>query len=366
MKTTRVNNLVAIVFVVLIGFIGCGEGSITVKPLPDGTGGESPDAGTDGEGGTGGAGGSGGSASSNACAPACDGECAPLPPPGFSHPFLFAQGSQPIACPDSANLTETTRFAELVIPPAQCAECTCAPSTGECTQPTTITAHAADCNHTEGAIATPTNPPASWNGACAADNALAGGITCAGKACVQSITVGPMGKAKEACSAHASSTVGEFIPSPSWKTYATACQGMAHGTCDAALCVPGRTAEFQLCVEREGIHDCPSDGYTKQFVVYDGFKDDRACEPCSCGAPEGSFCQAWLTVFANGACTSPVVAGNVWSGGNTCLDVTPPGAAVGSKLALEPTYNAGTCKPSGGTLSGEVALTSSHTVCCVA
>lgn len=313
----------------------------------------------------GGAGGAGGSASNNACLPSCDGTCAPLPPPGFSHPFLFAQSSQPVACPDSANLSETRRFAELHIPPMECGSCACAPSTGECTQPKTITAHAADCNHTEGAIASPTNPPASWNGACTSDNALAAGITCAGKACVQSITVGPMGIAHEECGV---SWVhkAEDTRSPWWRTYATACQGLARGTCDAALCVPGQTDGFQLCVERDGIHDCPSEGYTKQFVVYDGFKDERTCEACSCGAPEGSFCQAWLTVHANGACSSPVVAGNVWSGGNTCLDVTPPSAAVGSKQALEPKYQAGSCKPSGGTVSGEVALNGSHTVCCLA
>ena len=112
---------------------------------------------------------------------------------------------------------------------------------------------------------------------------------------------------------------------------------------------------------------CPRDLSTApHFVVYDGFKDDRACEPCSCGAPEGSFCQAWMTAYADGACSSPIVAGNVWSGGSTCHDVTPPGAAVGSKLAIAAQYNAGACKPSGGTMSGEVATTGSHTVCCLA
>jgi len=352
--------LVSVSFGVLT--MSCGTGWTDINQP-----GNRSDAGAD-AGDAGGAGGSGGSTTSNLCNPTCDGECAPLPPPGFSYPFLFAQGSQPISCPDSAKLSETMRFAVIVVPPMECTPCTCAPSTGECTQPKTITAHAADCEHTDGAIATPTNPPASWNGACAADNALAAGVTCAGKACVQSMTVGPMGIANEGCQASVQAPPILSGPgsSPSWKTYATACQGMAYGTCDAALCVPGRTEGFQLCVEQAGIHDCPSEGYTKQFVVYDSFKDDRACEACSCGAPEGSFCQAWLTVHANGSCASPVVAGNVWSGGNTCLDVTPPGAAVGSKLALEPQYHAGTCKPSGGTMSGDVALTGSRTVCCLA
>lgn len=361
MQTIRL-KLLGSLFVVLLGFAGCGEGAITYMPISDG----SADAGADGDkGGSGGAGGTGGG-TSNLCTPACDGECAPLPPPGFSHPFLFAIGSQPVACPDTANLNTTTRFADIDVPPAVCAACACAPSTGDCSEPTTITAHAADCDHAEGSIATPTNPPASWNGACAADNALPSGITCAGKSCVQSITVGPMGIANETCNAYSPGLLDDSIPSPSWKTYATECQGIAAGVCDAALCVPGRTEGFDVCIEQAGIHDCPAEGYTKQFVVYDGFKDDRACEPCSCGAPEGSFCQAWMTAYADGACSSPIVAGNVWSGGSTCLDVTPPGAAVGSKLAIAAQYNAGACKPSGGTLSGEVATTGSHTVCCLA
>jgi len=46
-----------------------------------------------------------------------------------------------------------------------------------------------------------------------------------------------------------------------------------------------------------------------------------------------------------------------------CVDI-PAGAALGSKTASAPAYQAGTCQPSGGGPSGDVDYVGPSTFCC--
>ncbi|MDC3952538.1 hypothetical protein KEG38_01720 [Polyangium jinanense] len=344
---------------------------ITVVPL-DGGGGEGgspPDAGTDG----GDGGDAGPSSSTGPCDFPCDGdaECVPFHPGKSFGPVLVwigpNDGSAP-DCPDNAPVEQFVWFADLVIPPKQCGPCSCGPSDGTCSLPETITAHAAPCTPPEGTAATPHDPPAAWDGTCAADNAIAAGLSCGpGTPCVQSVTVGPLGKEDIGCAViDKTGATTTAPPKPSWSRMARVCEGSAFGTCESdEHCVPKPPADFRQCVYLTGEHACPAEGYVEASVVYESYKDERTCTACTCGAPEGSFCSSDVSIFADAACTTSPLIASAWSDGPRCHDVVPKGRALGAKTASLPVYHAGSCAAAGGNVVGEVALAGPHTLCCL-
>ncbi|MRG98286.1 hypothetical protein [Polyangium spumosum] len=342
---------------------------VIVRPIDDGEGGGAPDAGADAD-----------SGDEDADVPSiipgddcnfeCLGDCAPFRPAGFTFPFLAwigpNDGTAP-ACPDAAPVEQYTWYADLVIPPKPCGPCSCRPSTGACTLPSTITAHAAPCTPPEGTIATPTNPPAGWDGACTAEGAIPADLSCGpGVPCVQSVTFGPLGVEDETCMAvDASNSTTVPPPVPSFSQLARICEGSAFGACESdEHCIPAEQDGFRHCVERLGIHACPAEDYIDRVIVYEAFEDHRTCSPCTCGAPEGSSCSAWITLYEDAACSADTFKASASSTKPTCLDINPEGQGIAAKAATAPTYHAGVCEASGGELSGDVALVGPRTLCC--
>ncbi|MDI1484355.1 hypothetical protein [Polyangium sp. y55x31] len=294
----------------------------------------------------------------------------PLRPGDFSFPLLAWIGPNETAappCPDAAPVEQFIWHGDPIVPPSACGECTCGPSVGFCSLPSSIVAQDAPCTSAEGATTTPTDPPESWDGTCAPDNAIPADACGTNKPCIQSVTIGPLAITDEACTALGSSTAP--LEAASWGLFARLCEGITstgYGGCSPAeLCVPRREEGFRQCVQRPGIHDCPAEGYAERFVLYEDFNDNRACSACTCDAPEGSECASTVSLHADASCTSPIASADVSSAGPTCLDLTTPGQAIGAKSATAPVYHSGTCQAHGGELLGAVELLGARTLCCL-
>ena len=365
---TIISTVIHLVFAVSVASViaACEMGESIAVPYSigtDGTGGDDsadagPDAANDGPTSSGG---------DSGCDFLCPGDCVPSRPAGFSSPRLVWFGADESAappCPSDAAEQETIVHADPSVPAASCSECSCAPSTGSCELPTTITAHSALCNDLDGSLAIDTDPPLSWTGECSADNAIPAGVTCFGLPCVESVTFGALTITDESCSSSGTSTTP--LPPPFWQLSAKICEGSAFGQCDTnQQCAPAQTEGFSQCVEQTGDVACPSEGYTERHVYFDGLLDTRQCSPCGCGFPEGSFCTAEVSLFADSACTGPILSANAWSGWPTCHDMGPPVASIGAKSASEPVYTAGICQAVGGEFSGQVTPTGPRTLCCL-
>jgi hypothetical protein len=344
--------------------VGCSDGITTIiwpadagpdASADDGGTGEQSDAGAD----------SGEEDAGPSCGMTCAGECVPWKPlEGDALPVLLYlgpdEGSAP-PCPAAAPAEQLTGHADLIVPEGKCPSCTCGPSTGACGLPTSITAHAAPCN--QGGIATPSDPPAAWDGTCAADNAIPAGLTCGPKGvpCVQSVTVGAMSVIDESCMPQAPTT-GPEIPSPTWATFGRAC---GFDPCDAGhLCVRSAPEGFRQCVAWPGDHACPDQAYPDRVVLYETFTGERACTECQCGAPEGGYCTSMISLFADDACGVPLPTVGAWSVDSKCVEIAPYGAALGAKSATPPIFHAGTCQATGGELAGSIEPSGPTTFCC--
>jgi hypothetical protein len=252
--------------------------------------------------------------------------------------------------------------ADLTADPAECDVCSCAESTGKCTDlPSSIDVHAAMCGQTGSSLSF--DGPTNWTGSCTSVNAIVGGQTCpAGSStlCAQSVTVAPLGApVDESCM--------PFIePLPDlpvlklhrsdvqWKTAAV---GYGVPDCNAnESCMPSidLPSGFRSCIYQRGEHECPASWSGDRRVVYEvsadkpGYIDARDCSPCSCGAPIGSGCTAHFRAFEDGACSKLISDDPIASFfGAQCTNVAP-GIAIGSKEVSPLMYLAGTCEPLGG------------------
>jgi hypothetical protein len=305
----------------------------------------------------------------------CGEPCAPVPD-GWSSmqavwigPVEKAPSYTPPELGGQFVLPVFTGRADLDAAPAECDVCSCAESTGKCTDlPSSIDVHAAMCGQPGTSLSF--DGPANWTGSCTNVNAIVGGQTCpAGSStlCAQSVAVAPLGApVDESCM--------PFIePLPDlpvlklhrsdvqWKTAAV---GYDVPDCNAnESCMPSINdlpSGFRSCIYQRGEHECPASWSGDRRVVYEvyadkpGFIDARNCSPCSCGAPIGSVCTAQFRVFEDAACTKLVLADPITSFDGQCTNVLPAGKAIGSKEITSLAYFPGTCEPLGGEPIGEV------------
>jgi hypothetical protein len=300
--------------------------------------------------------------------PICPGACVPSPP-GWSSPVLVWQGpasEMPAACPDEAPFVDLRAYAGLVMTPASCGACSCAPSDGGCALPSEVTAVAAPCGTTAATV--PFDPPPAWDGGCTAPAPIDAGAQCNGGPCVQSLTAGALAVTGESC---APSTAMPASPTPplSWTTGVLACAGTVDlGACgdSTTVCVSPTALPppYTLCVYQSGDQTCP-DAYPQKQSASTGADDTRACSACACGAPSGSLCTAELNVFTDGACSSSsLLSVPISSLAAPCFDITPPGPALGSMSVDKVAYDPGTCAFSGGQPTGTEAPTGPVTLCC--
>ncbi len=146
------------------------------------------------------------------------------------------------------------------------------------------------------------------------------------------------------------------IPEPTWGVHSLAC-GLANpqatGCADSEVCMPALQDPFSaVCIYRGGDLACPP-GYPERRLRFESFTDERACEPCTCGAPEIT-CNAQVDLTSDAACSfllTSVTAG-------MCSDAVMP---QGAKAKLDPQ---GQCTPSESSLTGQVTTSGVVTICC--
>ncbi|UQA55547.1 hypothetical protein [Polyangium aurulentum] len=301
--------------------------------------------------------------------PPCEGTCVPIRPTdyafSFPHQVWFGPASDPAACPPDVK-SQFVRYKGLIVPPAECPACSCGPSTGSCAPPSSFVAHAALCNAPPGAVETPFPPPDAWDGTCTAENAVPADLDCGGVPCIQSITVGPLGKTDDGCEATGTATTP--LPEPTWESIAVACEGVMPqgwgGCAQDEMCVPKADPGFGQCVFIDGDFSCPTEGYTQRFLYYRDFESDRKCTDCTCGAVEGSACTATATIYKDEACGAFLTGTSINADDEACLEMNP-GQALGSKQVTDFAYLPGVCMASGGELEGTAKEVDPVTFCCV-
>jgi hypothetical protein len=304
----------------------------------------------------------------------CDGQCVPGLPENWRGPALLWVGDEAAAphCSEVAGapLEVYTGYGDLDAP-TTCGACACDAPIGSCALPATLTAAAASCaGDGPGVAHTSFDPPASWGGTCTASNAIPTGKLCGGVPCVQSVTIAPLTLTQGGCLPIEPANVQA---PPVWKTFARACSPMTStagcGT-EGGACAPrAPSSKFRICTHDRGKPSelpCPA-AYPDRSIFYKDFVDGRTCEPCTCGAPEGSTCTASIGLFSDGACGAPLVVPifSIDATGPACFDINPTGPALGSKSASEPTFTHGTCKASGGKPTGEASGDVATVFCCI-
>ena len=278
------------------------------------------------------------------------GLCAPGLTEDWRGPVILWTGPEADAppCPPGAGFEVYSGHADPDGPP--CGICKCAPATGSCALPATLTAAAASCAGDGSGVAhTSFDPPASWDGTCTDANAIPAGKLCGGAPCVQSVTIAPLTLTQGGCLPIHEPPQG---PPPTWKTFARACSNASFPSAcgsNASVCAPPAPGpDFKICVHYRGKPSkitCPSE-YPDKHVFYPS--PDPLCSPCACEEPTGSTCSGSISLFQNGTCGAPPVASaSIDAKGPTCVNV-PPGSALGSAEASAPSYSAGSCAPSGG------------------
>jgi hypothetical protein len=288
----------------------------------------------------------------------CPGQCVPLPPFQWSFPLLLWAGSAALAPDCPTGLAEYEGHAD----PneiSECPSCSCEPPIGECELPSGLVASPQPCEVDESLRIV-----RDFSGldpdpmSCNTDNGFAAGL-------MQSVTIVPPTMIERGCEPVTT------LPSPkagtaSWKTFARACSDGYSPCLDAgAVCVS--TAEpppgFARCIYQPGEHDCPA-RYSNRRVFYDDVSDAGPCATCSCGAPEGSGCRTFVTVYVDAACSDGLLGRDMYLHAPPSCCNNPLSEALVGKTATALTYEPGSCEPSGGEPLGSVELLGPTTFCC--
>jgi hypothetical protein len=295
-----------------------------------------------------------------AASPDCTGPCAPLAPEGWTRdPVLLWTGAESDAppCPASAPELFFRGYADLVAS-GTCDVCTC--SDPACVLPTGLTASSSICPGTApGSVKTDINAPLAWDGAC-----MSSGTVPFSEARSMQIAAPTVA----ACTPGTVPVSAKLQP-PTWSKYALTCQGVPRGLCEdpGSICAPALDAGFRLCVERTGLYAQPEtdacpESYPERHVLYDGFEDQRSCTPCACDAPTGSDCSALVSTYSDASCSVPIGSLALSQDPGCLANVSGKGLASmsASWIANEP----GSCKPTGGTLVGEIIPMQPLLFCC--
>lgn len=272
----------------------------------------------------------------------CEGACGTGGNPANQGIWLWSglPGTTPPACPAMSE----PRLGYLDTPPTvvDCPMCTCGPSMGTCSEPSTIIANAGVCPGT--GTGSPFAAPTRWDGTCTAMDPVAS---------AGSVSVTSSAPDSQGCVP----SYGDPLQTSGGKTRALACLPTRPpmGTCTGAnaVCTYAKVDGFNVCIYGDSHSPCPI-GWTSRRTYY----DDLAECTCSCASPAGESCSSTVEAFSDDACMTSLGAVLVSSDTpETCVNV-PAGSPLGSKSATPPVYTAGTCAPS---------LTKSvpETLCCL-
>lgn len=267
---------------------------------------------------------------------------------------LFTEGDAP--CPEGT--TEGfTAHAELIPPaPHTCTECSCSPAA--CTPPEGILAFPAICPGDGPALPFGPDLGSGWDGSCSQENGHPANQLCDGELCIQSLLI-----PATTASPCAESTPVPSKPAWSWGRTMRQCRLSPQGCGAGQVCVPRVVPDgFDLCRHVSGNKGCPPGYYSEASVLYLGVNDERGCEACECGAPQGAQCKAYVSVYEDSACSSPIAQLMVATV-PLCVDVVA-GSALASADASMITEVPGSCTPSGGEPTGDLEPAEPVTICC--
>lgn len=296
----------------------------------------------------------------------CDGVCAPLAGVGVGwsvQPFLLwtgaATGLPDKRCPANAIVVSDQVWYAAPVQTLACPACSCAPSTGVCMLPETVTiSPSPECPSDATDAGVPFDPPSDWDGGCTGNDAIAA-VECDGGPC--SATIGPMIPVDECM------PIQPVVPKNlTWAMAAYTCTGTTRGACanNSDVCTPTPPEGFTLCVSRQGDDSniqCPA-AYPARRVFYLGGEDTRGCAPCGCEPPQGSSCASLVSLYADDACSTQIGSVTATSSTSMCVDI-PAASSLGSKQASPPIYTAGSCQPNGGGETGSVLPADPFTFC---
>lgn len=255
-------------------------------------------------------------------------------------------------CPANTPFEKLRGFDKLVAPPAQCEACACS-AEGSCAGlPETIQIRNGKCGVSNVQI-TPFDGPANWDGSCTAVNAMAAGKLCNGVLCAQSVSTSALPAPTNESCAPAIEKPTAMVPKHEWLEGALACHAQdLEGTCPGKEhCVEPLSEGWHHCLARKGKHDVcpyPYNAHEPRWVYQDNPIDDRGCSECVCGAPKGGICVASLRLYSDSVCSSQLNDNLIASTDPFCVDLVPPGLALGAKTIGNLSYVPGTCSVTGG------------------
>ena len=283
--------------------------------------------------------------------------CMENAPDGWSGPVAVHQAAfdpqlrrpDPPPCGAAYPDPATTGFEGLLAEPATC-ECACGDANGTaCDNSTTLRFWGDDATCDEGIAQAVTIFALSCNTLLAEfasnGNYSADPLVVVGGACVPSTE--------------------ETLEPALWSWQSQACEGATiiqdAGCADDRVCAPlPESRDAAMCIWQAGEHECP-ELFSTARTLYEGIEDDRSCETCSYGAPNGLCDSATISLSGNAACGFPL-AGVVGVDGE--CDNTGNGNTVraASLTGGSPTAF---CVPSEPESAGAAVGTEPVTVCCV-
>ena len=124
---------------------------------------------------------------------------------------------------------------------------------------------------------------------------------------------------------------------------------------------PSDGFESRVCIWQEGSLECPAGGYSDRFVRHASEDDDRNCQACTCGSPEGE-CSGSVVLRSSNDCSGATPSLVVTIGGACSSNV---GGTVSSASAGTLSVENVACEPSVGTAIGEAEPADPYTLCCL-
>ncbi|MRG95585.1 hypothetical protein [Polyangium spumosum] len=167
-----------------------------------------------------------------------------------------------------------------------------------------------------------------------------------------------------------------FTKKTEWKLAGLACMNntdddaCAPNDAGTRYCASDPGPGWLQCVVREGADaPCPDNYNWDRYEMYpeDAVFDDRDCEACACGPPEGSACAASVRLYEGPSCSSQSEQLGLLSPHDQCVPILPPGHAIAGKAITDLDYVPGTCSATGGAPKGEAKkdVTRAVTFCCL-
>ncbi len=285
--------------------------------------------------------------------PVCPGACVEMAPTGWSGPVATID-SDPLEdapdCPEAFATAAVEAFDGFAFEPASC-DCDCGEAEGAVCDPIGTVRNHGSVENCAGAVVDTINLSA---GACV--TVPVGGSSFARLEPVELLTLGTCQPIE-----------ANVFPDPTFETRVTACEAevMAGFSCDEMEgmgCVaesPEEPLAPQMCIWREGEHDCPEDsGYVEDRTLHNDFVDERGCTECTCDDPVGVCDNATATLYSSANCSAGLAALMTGEGFCTSVSVSTTTARYlpGTATAFCP---AAEVEP-----TGEVTPEQPITVCC--